>query len=379
MKVICLQENLRRGLALVSHAVATRSTMPALTSVLFETDRGRLKLSATDLSLGITCWIGGRIEQDGAVAVPARLINDFVTQLPNEPVEMELEPRTRTLHLQCLRYEADIKGLDPLEFPTVPTMEGDTPLAVAEAAAFREAIGQVVFAASSEESRPAMTGVYTLLRGDRATLVAADGFRLALRTLTLPQKVEKEAAVIVPAKAMAELARILSDQEEPVQIVFTPNLNQILFHTDQIDLVSSLVEARYPDYEAIIPRSFETRLTLSTAEFLKAVRIASFFARDGANIVRLEIVPSEETTGRKLLVSASATEVGSNVTELDAMVDGPGGRIAFNARYLQEALSALASPEVAMELQGSDRPGVLRPVGRDDQVHVIMPMQLERW
>jgi DNA polymerase-3 subunit beta len=347
--------------------------------VLLETDRGRLKLSATDLSLGITCWIGCQIEEEGGVAIPARLINDFVASLPNEPVHIELEPRTRTLHLQCLRYDADVKGLDPLEFPTIPTMEGADPLAKVDPDLLREAIGQVVFAASSEDTRPAMTGVYTQIKGDQMILVAADGFRLAVRTLELMQEADQDINAIVPAKAMAELARILSDQEESVQIVLTPNLNQILFHSDQVDLVANLIEARYPDYEAIIPQTYETRSTLSTAEFLKAVRIASFFARDGANIIRLELQQSGELPGRRMIVSASATEVGSNVTELDTMVEGPGGKIAFNARYLSDALSALATPEVAMEMQSFDRPGVFKPVGRTDQVHVIMPMQLERW
>lgn len=381
MKVVCLQENLRWGLATVAHAVATRTTLPALSTVLLETDRGRLKLAATDLSLGITCWIGCQIETPGAVAVPARLLNDFVASLPNEPVDMELEPRTRTLHLECLRYEADVKGLDPIEFPTIPTVEGTEPIALADPRLLHEAIDQVVFAASTEDTRPAMTGVYTSIEGDQASpgrmvMVAADGFRLALRTLDLLEPTERGTNVIIPAKAMAELSRILSDQEEPVHIVLTPNLNQILFHSDNVDLVANLVEARYPDYEAIVPKEHETRTVLSTAEFLKAVRISSYFARDGANIVRLEIVPASGQSSGRMIVSASATEVGSNVTELDTLVEGPGSQIAFNARYLSETLSAMATPEVAMEMQASDRPGVFKPVGRSDQVHVIMPMQL---
>lgn len=376
MNIVCLQENLRRGLGLVSHAVATRSTLPALSTVLMETDQGRLKLAATDLSLGITCWIGCQIGAEGGVAVPARLLNDFVASLSNEPVSMELDPRTRTLHLKCQRYEADIKGLDPMEFPAIPTIEGTEPTALLDAALLRGAIGQVVFAASTEDTRPAMTGIYTRIQHDRLLLVAADGFRLATRSLEMLQPVEREINVIVPARAMGELARILADQSEPVHVVLTPNLNQVLFHTDQVDLVANLVEARYPDYEAIIPGAYTTRAVLSTAEFLKAVRIASFFARDGANIIRLEVLPGGADTPGKMIVTASAAEVGSNVGEVDTVLEGPGGRIAFNARYLTEALSVLGTPEVALEMQGSDRPGVLKPVGRSDQAHVIMPMQL---
>ncbi len=373
MNVTCLQENLRRGLALVSHAVSSRSTLPALSTVLMETDRGRLKLAATDLSLGITCWIGCQIRAEGGVAIPARLLSDFIGSLPNEPVHMELEPRTRTLHIQCERYEAEIKGLDPMEFPIIPSVEGNEALATVDPIALREAIGQVAFAAATEDTRPAMTGVYTRIRGGQMALVAADGFRLALRMIEV--QAGGEAHVIVPARAMVELGRVLAEGRDPVQIVLTPGLNQILFHTDSVDLVSNLVDARYPDYEAIIPKTYRTRAVMSTGDFLKAVRIASFFARDGANIIRLELQPGEGGGAGRVRVSASAAEVGSNVGEVDARIEGPAGQIAFNARYLAEALSVLGTAEAALEMQESDRPGVLRPVGRTDQLHVIMPIQ----
>lgn len=375
MNVVCLQENLRRGLALVSHAVASRSTLPALSTVLLETDQGRLKLAATDLSLGITCWIGCQIRAEGAVAVPARLLGDFIGSLPNEPVHMELDPRTRTLHLICQRYEAEIHGLDPMEFPTIPTIGVGEPTAVVDPDVLRQALGQVVFAAATEDTRPAITGVYTRLKEGQMTLVASDGFRLAMRSLDLAGPAEREIGVIIPAKALGELGRILADQQEPVQIVLTPNLNQVLFHSDSVDLVSNLIEARYPDVEAIIPRTYTTRAVLSTGEFLKAVRIASFFARDGANIIRLEVQAGGQGGPGRMVVSASAAEVGSNVGEVDTLVEGVSGKIAFNARYLAEALSVVGSAEVALEMQGSDRAGVIKPVGRTDQVHVIMPIQ----
>lgn len=375
MNVVCLQENLRRGLALVSHAVAARSTLPALSTVLIETDRGRLKLSATDLSLGITCWIGCQIREEGGVAVPARLLGDFISSLPNEPVHMELDPRTRTLRLICQRYEAEIKGLDPMEFPTIPTIGMGEPAAAVDPATLREAIGQVVFAAATEDTRPAITGVYTRIKGAQMTLIASDGFRLAMRSLELAQPAGQEINVIVPAKAMAELGRILADQQETVQIVLTPNLNQVLFHSDSVDLVANLIEARYPDVESIIPRTYSTRAVLSTGEFIKAVRIASFFARDGANIIRLEIHAGGEGGPGRMVVSASAAEVGSNVGEVDTLVEGKSDRIAFNARYLAEALAVLGTAEAALEMQGPDRAGVIKPVGRVDQVHVIMPIQ----
>ncbi|MEM3790664.1 MAG: DNA polymerase III subunit beta [Thermoproteota archaeon] len=369
MKVVMEQQQVRRVLALVSRAASSRSTFtfPILSTVLMETDQGRLKLAATDFSLSITCWIGCQIHAEGGVAVPARLLSDFVGSLPNEPVDMELESRTRTLHIQCGRYEAKIKGLDPREFPTIPSIKGNEAIATVDPAALREAIGQVAFAAATEETRPSLTGVYTRIRSGQMVLVAADGFRLARRTIEA--QAGDEADVIVPARAMAELGRVLAEGRDPVQIVLPSGLNQILFHTDSAALVSNLVDDRYPNYEAAIPKDHRTRAVMNTRDFLKAVRIASFFARDGTNIIRLEL-----ESGR-IRVSASAADVGKGVGEVDAKIEGPAGRIALDARYLTEALSVLGAPEVALEMQGPDRPCVIRPEPDDEGHlrHVIMP------
>src|SRR5262245_24528255 len=239
MKVTCLQENLHKGLQTVGKAVASKTTLPVLNNILISTDGGRLRLSATNLEVGITNWIGCQVEEEGAITVPARLLSDFVASLPADRITMALDERTRTLKIECARYEANIKGLPAEEFPIIPEVS-DRPLTRIPAPLFKEMINQVAFAASSDDSRPVLAGVYMLLEGRELTRAAADGFRLAKRTTQLDQPVESPAKLIIPARSMTELARALPDDEgeeaEPVSVMVTPNRNQVLFHLSDLDV-----------------------------------------------------------------------------------------------------------------------------------------------
>jgi len=384
MKVSCLQENLAKGLAIVGRAVASKSTLPVLANILLATDQGRLKLAATNLELGITCWIGAKVEEEGATTVPARLLGEFVNSLPNDKIDLALTVRTQTLHLACQRYAANIKGIDAEEFPLIPTV-ADTPTVALEPDLLREMIGQVAFAAATDDSRPVLAGVLMSFRDNSLTMAAADGFRLSVRTATIePPAAGSIAAtsgldVIVPARAMQEVARIAAEGKDPVEVTVTPNKNQVLFHMSNVDLVSRLVEGAFPNYQQIIPKEYKTRAVLSTSDFLKATKIASFFARDAANIVRLNVIPGEEelVPGR-VTVAATAAEVGDNLNEIDAVVEGQPLQIAFNARYLTDVLSVLATAQVSLEASTSSSPGVVRPVGVEGFTHVLMPMHVAR-
>ena len=394
MKVSCLQENLAKGLSIVGRAVASRSTLPVLSNVMLATDNGRLKLSATNLEIGINCWVGAKVEEEGATTVPARLLTDFVNSLPPERIDMELSVRTQTLNARCARFEANIKGIDAQEFPIIPTADdgerasqkeaGQAPQKEAgqvirlEPEALRQMIDQVVLAAATDESRPILTGVLAHFEGNRLTMAAADGFRLSVRVVPLSQPADEIVDVIIPARALAELARISADQEDQVEVVITPARNQVLFHLRDVDLVSQLIEGRFPDYRQIIPSSSTTRTVLDTSGFLKAARVSHLFARDSANIVRLEIVPGDELMPGHLTLAAISAELGDNVGQLDAMVEGAAIEIAFNAKFLIDVLSVIDTAQVALETTASSSPGVLRPVGDDDFLHVIMPMHLSR-
>jgi DNA polymerase-3 subunit beta len=242
----------------------------------------------------------------------------------------------------------------------------------------RQMIDQVVFAAATDESRPILTGVLAKFQGEQLTLAAADGFRLSVRMAHLPDPISEPVTVIVPARALAELSRISTEQEQPIEITITPARNQALFHMANVDLVSQLIEGNFPDYNQIIPKSYSTRSVVSTSDFLKAAKTTNIFARDAANIVRLEIVPGGELAPGRVTLTATSAEVGDNVGEIDAVIEGEKIEIAFNAKYLIDVLSVVDAAQVALETTTTSSPGVIKPVGSEDFTHVIMPMHIAR-
>jgi DNA polymerase-3 subunit beta len=377
MKFSCLQENLAKGLAIVGRAVATRSTLPVLSNILMATDEGRLKLSATNLEVGISCWIGAKVEEDGATTVPARLLSDFVNSLPPERIDAQLVARTQTVNLKCSNHEANIKGIDAQEFPIILALGQDAAIEL-EPATLREMIGQVSFAAAQDESRPVLTGVLAEIADSSLTMAAADGFRLSVRKIELSRTAPSPVSVIIPARALQELARVSSEETDPIRMTVAPNRSQVFFRMANIDLVSQLVEGAFPDYKQIIPKSHTTHTVVDVGQLLQAVKIASFFARDAANVIRMRIMPGDQGMGGKLTVMATSTELGDNVNEVSAAVEGEAIEIAFNARYLTEVLSVINTPQVSLETSSPSSPGVLRPVGDASFVHVIMPMHIAR-
>jgi DNA polymerase-3 subunit beta len=373
MKLSCLQENLNRGLGIVGRAVATKTTLPITNNVLLATDEGRLKLVATNLEMAISCWIGAKIEDEGAITVPARLLTEFVSSLPSDTISVHLSPQTKTLGLKCARFEARISGIDAKEFPPIPSVDEGITTNV-EVEALRQAINQVVFAAATEESRPVLTGVSTQLESKTLTLAAADGFRLAVFKLPIDENIKPKTEVIIPARTLSELNRLMADQEEAVTITLNPNKSQILFRLKNTELVSQLVQGTFPNYGQLIPQSYNTRVIVNVADFLRATKTASIFARDGSGIVRLVITPGSESNPGKVSISARSEEIGDDVGEVDATVEGADAKIAFNGKYLTDVLSVLHESQVALETTSPSSPGLIRPVGTDNYTHVVMPM-----
>ncbi len=374
MRVSCLQENLRRGIAIVSHAVAAKSTLPVLSNILLTTDGGRLRLQATNLEVGITCWVGAKVEDEGAVTLPARLLADFVGNLPNDTIVLALDERTQTVNLRCGYSEANIKGIEAEEFPTIPVVQAEQPTLRIEPDVLREAINQVAFAAATDDTRPVLAGVLMRLRDNTLTLTATDGFRLSVKTVDLPTAVQSPQEVIIPGRALTELARIIGDADSPVEITITPSGGQVLFHADNVDLVSRLIDGKFPDYERIIPKQYATRSVLDRSAFLQSARQASVFATGSANIAKLTLESGGEFGPGRLTLSANAAEVGDNKSEIEGQVAGEGGQIALNVKYLQEALNAMPTPQVAFETQTPASPGVFRPIGQEGYIHIVMPM-----
>jgi DNA polymerase-3 subunit beta len=375
MKVTCLQENLSKGLGIVTRAVSPRNVLPVLGNVLLATEDGRLKLAATNLEIGITYWLGAKVEEEGSITVPARTITDFVNTLPNEKIRMVLDSRRQSLNLHCEAFTSDIKGVDAQEFPLLPGANLGDGIAL-NVADLREMITQTTIAAATDDTRPVLTGVLVRLEGDRLTLAAADGFRLSMRESKLSASVRDSVSVIIPARALSELARLVGDQDETVWMVLPSGRGQAVFRLKEAELSSSLIDGTFPDFQPIIPRSYNTHAVLSTAQFLKACKAADIFARQASHSARLTITPGSGSEPGKLQVNATAAETGAGETVVDATVEGAAIEIAFNVKYLVDVLTVVNTPNVSLETTGPASPGVIRPVGREDFTHVIMPMHL---
>lgn len=384
MKVSCQQEQLAKGLSIVGRAVSTKTTLPVLNNILLATDNedgGRLKLAATNLEISITVWVPAQVQEEGEITVPARLLSEFVSSLSSQgkesTVQLTLDQPTLTLHVKGGRYEANVKGIASEDFPSIQSVSNNTNNISVEAGILKEAINQVAFAASTDETRPVLTGIFANFQDSKVILAAADSFRLAVRTANLASEVQQAFTAILPARAMTELARIIPDDESLVEISVNANKSQALFKTDTVHFTSSLIEGNFPNYQQIIPKAYQTRAVLETSSLNQAVRTAGIFAKDsGGNIVKLSIIPGEDITPGSLLLTANAAEVGDNRNEIDASVDGQNAQIAFNAKYMIDVLNVITTGQVALELQSPSNPGVVRPVGKDDYVHVIMPMHL---
>ncbi|MCZ2109980.1 MAG: DNA polymerase III subunit beta [Dehalococcoidia bacterium] len=372
MKVQVLQENLQRGLSIVGRAVATRSTLPITANVLLATDQGRLKLAATDLDIAISTWVGAKIDEEGATTVPSRLISDFVASLPPATVELEIGERSRQMKLACARNESTINAMDAEDFPRLQSISDGVTIQL-DPKALRRAIERVEFAAASDDSRPVLTGVHFKNEGARLTLASADGFRLAVADITLDNAPSEQIEVIVPARALRELARLLGDSNEPIEMRVNTGRTQVLFHLSETDMVAQLIQGTFPNYSQLIPAQFTTRCVVGVDEFKRETRIAAIFARDGSGIIRLQMQPGSAAAPGQLTISARADEIGDNEGKIDAQVEGDTSKIAFNMRYLQDVLGAL-SGKVALETTSPSAQGVFRPEGETDYVHVVMPM-----
>ena len=348
---------------------------------MLATDNGRLKLSATNLEIGINYWIGARIDEEGQTTVPARLFTNLVKSLPPDQVSLDYNERNKTLNLRCLRDEAHIKGIDADEFPAVPKYEPDDAGASTmqfDAATLRQMINQVAFAAAADDTRPILTGVSARFEPHKLTFAATDGFRLSVRAAELEHGQAQPMSIIIPSRALGELGRVAAEAEEPIAVQVVRNRNQVIFHLPHVDLVSQLIDGAFPDYNQIMPKSHNTRATVDTRAFLAAARRASLFAREGGNIVRVKLEPGADGELGQMTVSAISTEFGDNVSQLDAAIEGQPIEIAFNAKYLQDAIGAIETQQINVEAATPASPGVFKPAGAGDFTHIVMPIHITR-
>ena len=372
MRLSCLQENLARGLSVVGRAVASRSTLPITQNVLLTTEQSMLRISATDLNMAMTTWIGAQVEEEGAVTVPARLLSDFVNSLPPERIDIETTTQPVGMNIKCVAFESNISGNPADDFPPIPAVE-DGLAAKVETSVLRQAIDRVAFAAATEDSRPVLTGVKTEISGSDFKFAAADGFRLAVYSGKLAEPPSEDIEFLIPARVLNEISRLLGTQQQAVEFMVTPSSNQALFRVEDVEIVSSLIAGNFPNYNQLIPQGHTTRVVINSDEFLRATRTAAIFARDGSGIIRLQMSGGESEDPGRLTISSRAEEVGDNEGQLGATVEGEDAKIAFNSKYLTDVLDVL-NGDVAMEVSSPSSPGVLKPVEGDEYVHVVMPM-----
>jgi DNA polymerase-3 subunit beta len=373
MKLSVLQENLAKGLATASHSVASRVQLPVLSNVLLTTDRGRLKLSATDLETGINYWLGAKVSREGTISIPAKVLTEFVASLPVEKVE--LETKENSLLISCGNYQAEFNGLAATEFPRIPSVKGKPDLTFA-ASDLIEAINQVALAAAQDEGRPVLTGVLFLVKGKHLILAATDGYRLSLKKLPTTKGIieskELKKGLIIPARTLIELARTAGEGEkENIGLTITKEANQAIFSTPDIEIVSRLIEGKYPDFEKIIPEKGKTNVAIDVAELTRAVRVAAIFAREAANVVRFKI------DKKGIEITANTAQVGRNVARVEAKVNGPESKIAFNSRYLLDLLGIINSEQINLEMSGALKPGVFTCTVDQSFLHIIMPVRVQ--
>jgi DNA polymerase III subunit beta len=388
VKLTCKQQDLAKGLSIVGHAVSTRATLPILLNVRIAAEGDGIRLSATNLEIGITYRVSATVQEEGVITVPARLLTEFVGTLPQGDVTLALQQGGHSLKVSGKGSQATIRGMDATEFPAIPTGEGGESPIELDAGELRKMISHVAFAAATDDARPVFTGVLARVRDDRLTFAAADSFRLAVRTTGLLASSRAQVAtaagdILIPARTLAELAKILPD-EGTVRMIVTPNRNQVLFSSNGLELVSNLLAGQFPTYEAILPKSSATTVTLETEGFRAAAKRAAIFARDSANVVRLKIISGEAggLTPGAVTIEANAEEEGDTTSTMDAAVDGSGLEIIFNVKYLTDVLGVIDTPQTIVGLNTAQQPGVVRPVGETDDssryTYVIMPMHSTR-
>ncbi len=360
MKLQVTQENLSRALGSVSRVASTRGTLPILSNVLLKITDNRLSIAATNLDIAITHFIGAKVSTEGSITVPARLMQDFVSSLPSGVIDLELEDHK--LHIKTDKYNSVINGISAEDYPVMPEITDGNQWTV-PAKIMKQALQQVIIAASNDEARPVLTGVYVHSFEGELFMVATDSYRLSEKKL---MKTNLDLNLLIPASALQDLLRIISDDDGDVTVTYDDQ--QVLFRVGDIELVTRLIEGTYPDYRKLIPSNFEVSATLKRSEFVNVTKVSSLFARENAGSVTLHL----DDTESQLSIRSIASQIGENTASASAEVSG-SGTITLNSRYILDALGVLNGDSVSFSFNGKLEPSLMRD--SDDYLHVIMPLK----
>ncbi|MFC1678316.1 DNA polymerase III subunit beta [Patescibacteria group bacterium] len=374
MKLTTLQENLKNGLTTVNHVAGKNTNLPILNNVLIEVKDGNIKLTTTDLEIGVITTIRGKVEKEGTYTIDAKVISEFAALLPNKKVE--IEKKDNKFLVKCDNYKISIKGQEAEEFPLIPTIEKEEFFSV-ELGALKSALTQVIFSTSAGETRVELSGVFFHINKESLTLAATDSYRLAEKTIKINTNSKEEKSVIVPARALQETLRIISNLrpgegvEEKNEIKFYLSENQILFSLGNTELVSRLIEGQYPDYRQIIPTTHQTSALVSRGEFIRAVKASSIFSKTGINDINLDFPLGKNT----VIISSASGQTGESVVELSAKVSGVDNGIVMNYRYLLDGLNNIEGDNIKIEVTNGNTPCAFKPEKDEDYLYIVMPIK----
>lgn len=366
MKIECTQANLQRGLGLVGRMVGTRATLPVLANILFKTEKGRLQLSATDLEMGISTFIGAKVDKEGSVTLPARLLTEFISTNTDEKMTIEVKDNDAVIYSK--HYKATIKGIAASEFPTIPEISPEFEAEI-NGNDFKTAITQTVFAAALDETRPVLAGVLLKAAGQEFKMAATDSFRLTEKTLKLDKKLSKESQVVVPARTMIELMRLIEDAGGNIRL--TVGENQVAFSFGEVYLVSRVIEGAFPDYEQIIPQTIPTHSKVDRVELANAMKMSTLFARDSANNIKMKV------SSKEIEVLATSPQLGENTSKIPADTKGEELDIAFNAKYILDILMVMGGKQVDLGFVGKLNPCVIQDATDKSYLAIVMPLRME--
>lgn len=371
MEIIILQENINKGINIVQNIIGKNLTLPILNNILLTVENKRLKLTATDLEMAIDYWTSCKINKEGKVTIPAKLFSDFINNLPNKKIDIKLK-NNNLVEIKCDNFKSIIKGIGPKEFPIIPKIKGES-ITKIEAGKLKDALSQVVNFTSLSDIRPEISGVLANFNSKEIKFVATDSFRLGEKVLTFKENKNKikKAEIIIPLRTVQELIRILSEVKKEELIEIFIEQNQILFKAADVQLISRLIEGKYPNYEQLISKQFETNLILDKSEFLKNVKITSFFSSK-INDLRLKVIPKKSLVE----IFAQDIEIGENTSKLEGEIKGKEIEIVFNHKYLLDGLNNINTDKVMVGFNGDSSPGIIKPVGDPNFIYVIMPIKL---
>jgi len=374
-KVTVQKNTFSESLAIVGRAVGSHSHLPILSNILLSKDEDQLRLSATDLTVGVTVWMDANLDGDLGLTLPAKILTDVINSLTDPEVVFSVNGKPEA-SLKCGTYKGIVKGIDASEFPTIPEYPITNGISM-DASMFKEMIQKVAFAASMDDTRPVLTGVLMSMDGKTVSMVGTDGFRLAICKAILPDLFAKK-QLIIPASALKEVMRILNATKTArITLVLPTNGSQVVFRCENVQIVSQLIDGKFPDYQAILPKGYKTRTVIATADLLKACKQASIIAREGSNVVRFHLQPGPNQTGKVRLL-AESDETGASEIELDATIEGQELEIAFNVKFMQDALEVISTKSVVIETNAHNTPATIRPAGKQDAYWcVLMPMHLD--